>query len=508
VLTREQAVATTARLHAELLRRRAEVAVLDGYYRGKHPLVFASEAWRHFNAGRYKDFSDNWCGVVGSSPAERLRIDGFALDDSGVVSDAERSLWSTWLTNEMEAQASQGILEAIVSKRSAVLVWGDENDEPVITWEHPSQVIVDYAPGGWKARAALKAWTDPDADKEFATLYTAEQVWKWQRPAGHTVTVTAGRTDAGLYVPAGSVVGPGVAWEQRQEPDEPWPLPNPMGVLPIVELRNRPMLGGEPLSDIDGARAMQDAINLLWAYLFGAADHASLPARVVMGQEPPSLPILGDDGQVIGKKPVDMDELAQKRLLWLNGQNTTIGQWEAAKLDVFTEVINVAVRHVAAQTRTPVHYVVGELTNINGETLLAGESGLTAKCREFQRFGGPTLRQVFARMALVRGQKDLAAACLTGRVQWADAETRTMSQASDAALKAQQVGMPWEWIAERYYGLSGTELERVKKMRDAEQANPALQAAMAAIQASADRAAAAQGVPEQQQATGAGTAGG
>ena len=26
------------------------------------------------------------------------------------------------------------------------------------------------------------------------------------------------------------------------------------------------------------------------AHLFGAADHASLPARVVMGQEPPSLP--------------------------------------------------------------------------------------------------------------------------------------------------------------------------------------------------------------------------
>ena len=43
--------------------------------------------------------------------------------------------------------------------------------------------------------------------------------------------------------------------------------------------------------------------------------------------------------------------------------------WDAAKLDVFTGVINVAVKHIAAQTKTPIHYIVGELrrTDVEGQ---------------------------------------------------------------------------------------------------------------------------------------------
>src|SRR5690606_38901627 len=90
----------------------------------------------------------------------------------------------------------------------------------------------------------------------------------------------------GIAVPTSDRSG----WRPR-EGASPNPMPNPLGTVPVVEFPNRPMLGAEPLSHIAGTISMQDAINLLWAYLFSAADFASMPARVVMGQEPPKLPI-------------------------------------------------------------------------------------------------------------------------------------------------------------------------------------------------------------------------
>jgi Phage portal protein, SPP1 Gp6-like len=476
-LTAAQALGKANKLYRQLEERRKEIGRLNRYFRGEQPLAYASPEWRDFHAGRYKDFSDNWCGVVGNSPAERLRVNGFRVsDDREVQSADERSLMEDWHRNEMDAQSSQGFLQSIVAKRSYVLVWGDDDDKPhaVQTWEHASQVIVEYDPSSPRRRtAALKAWTD--GDDEFATLYTADEVWKYERRRVGS-TVVNGQTESGLYVAGGTAASYGDGgWKQRQPAaDDTWPISNPLGLVPVVEYPNRPMLGGEPLSDIAGTIAMQDAVNLLWAYLFGAADFASMPARVVMGQDAPKVPILDADGQKIGERLVENRELREGRLLWLTGAKTSIDQFEPSKLDVFTDVINIAVKHIAAQTRTPVHYIVGELQNVNGETLLAGETGLVKKVEEQQLFFGPAERERNRLVALVRGDEGLAEACRTGRVQWADAETRTTAQLADAALKDRSIGFPMAWIAEKRYGLSQPEIVRLMEMVHAEAEDPVL----------------------------------
>lgn len=485
-LTSAQALAKLASLYDRLVKRRPDIDKYNRYFRGDQPLAYASDEWKAFHKGRFGKFSDNWCGVVANSPSERLKVNGFRLgDDTDPVSDDERQLIRAWHLNEMDAQSSQGFLQSIIAKRSAVLVWGDENDEPIVTWEHPAQVLVDYNPAiPWRRRAAIKAWVEGDI--EFATLYTSDEVWKFQRQmiAGAAVN---GTTDSGLYVPAATYGGGG--WKPRENTgDDAWPIANPFDLVPIVEFPNRPMLGGEPLSDIAGTMAMQDAINLLWAYLFGAADYASMPARVIMGQEPPKIPVLDDSGQKIGEKPVDIEELKRGRLLWLTGQNTKVDQFEPAKLDVFTQVITQAVRHLAAQTRTPMHYIVGELTNVNGETLQAAESGLVKKVEEVQLFAGPAIREINRLIALVLDRPRVAEACRTGTVQWADPETRTTAQAADAALKDRQIGFPLLWVAERRYGLSQAELERLQLMLEEEASDPTLERVLRGLTDDTDNA--------------------
>lgn len=474
--TPEAALAAAEKLYERLAARRPGIAQLDAYFRGEHPLAYASKEWAAQHAARFQGFSDNWCGVVGRAPAERTEVFGFQIGEDGeVLSDDERVLWRDWELNEGPAQASQGFLTSTIAKRSAVFVWGTKDDEPVMTWEHPAQVLVDYDPAVPRLRrAAIKSWVDEDAEVERLMYQTPTEVWKWSRPiaAGQVVN---GRTESGLYVTGGMSPFGGGGWKPYQAPeDDAWPIPNPFGRVSIVEFPNRPMLAGEPLSDIAGTMAMQNAINLLWAYLFSAADWASMPARVVMGQEPPKMPILDENGQKVGEQPVDQEALKNGRLLWLTGQNTTIGQWESAKLDVFTSVVNIGVRHVSAQTSTPIYLVHGELGNVNGETMTALDEPLNGKVRQGHTFYTSPMREVFSLMALVRGNKEVAKAARTGTVQWKNPGVRSDAQISDAALKDRQVGWSFAGILEKRYGMSQPEIDRQIAMLREEQDDPYL----------------------------------
>jgi len=476
-LTAEDARVRVDKLHVKLSARRAGVALAEDYYRGKQRLRFASASWADYNADRYRDFSDNWCMVVANSPSERLRVDGFRLDEDPAVSDTEKALWRDWLANDMESQASQGFLHSIIARRSYVLVWGDDDDAPVATWERADQMIVEYDVERPRTRvAALKTWCDDTT--EFATLYTPDQVWKFQRPltadTQRQVHRRPGR--AGYEFFEGDTNDPGLTsvsgggpsqWVARAGTDAE--IPNPLGVVPVVEFPNRPMLGADPLSDIAGTMAMQDAINLIWAYLFNAADAASMPARVVLGQEPPKIPVLDESGNKVGERLVDIKKLTEQRIMFFSQPNTKIDSWDAARLDVFTGVIETAVAHVAAQTRTPPHYLIlGKgMVNISADGMKAAEAGLVAKVSQEQVFFGPAVREVFRLFALVRNQKAVAEQARYGVVQWKDAENHSEAQRVDALQKLGALTFPFQWLAERY-GLSQTEIQRVLEMRDSE----------------------------------------
>lgn len=453
--TAEQALDWVNRLYLRLSGRRPEVDECFNYFDGNQPLKFMTESWRKAHSERYAGFSDNWCGVVGRSPVDRLRVDGVLVgNDDATVSAEERMLWDDWQRNDLESQSKQGFLASTVAKRSFTLVWGTEGDEPEVSWEHPSQMIAATADSGRRVIAALKAWVEED--EEFATLYLPDGVWKFRRPAG--LRVVNGVTPSGLLV-AGSIPG---GWEPREVPNEPWPLPNPLGEVPVVEWANRPMLGMEPQSDIAGTMAMQDAINLLWAYLFTAADHASMPARVIMGTEPPKMPLLDENGQKIGEQLVKLEDLAKGRFMYLTGQNAKIGQWDAAKLDVFTQVIDKAVAHIAAQTSTPGHYLLTNesFANLNGDALTAAETPLAKKVEAAQGFYTPAVRRTLRLMALVRGNTGLAESLRLARVQWKDAAMHSEASIADAATKDRAVGISLGTILRRRYGMSPDEVAK------------------------------------------------
>lgn len=460
-MTEAEARALVERMASDLQRRQPDIRTWNDYYKGEHKLVFASDVWEKFHAKRYRHFSDNWCGVVADSPAERLAVSGIRLPDQDRADD---ELWRVWQTNAGDAESSAGFIDVEVASRVFVLVWGDDAE---ITWESPTETIVAYQPGSRRKRtAALKVWRD--GDDEMATLYLPDEVWKFRRP------VTA--ASSSLHLPSG--VGP-LEWRPRDTGLEPNPQTNPMGVVPIVELPNRPRLDGTTRSEVNGVSAMQDAINLLWAYLFTTADFASFPQRVVMGQDAPKVPILDQDGEVVGHRDVPLEKFGQDRVLWLTGQNAKIDQWDAASLTQFTDIVEVQVGHIAAQTRTPQHYLIGKMANLSAEALVAAETGLVKKVEEQQTYLGPRLQEVFRLVALAKGDQRKADAVAAGKILWRDAESRSEHQMADKIIKLRQAGFPFRWIIEEY-GVSPTEVSRIIAMR-ADELREASMADVAAI---------------------------
>lgn len=456
-ISEEEARRRVERLSHQLTERRPVVEERIRYYKGElGKLRFATEEFQSYFGDKFTGFDDNWCAPVVTAAAERMNLQGIRLGDAR---RADAELARIWDANDCDRGSSEAFAVFMGAAWSYALVHPalSEGDEPRITWEHPTQAIVDRDPVTGGIRSGLVTWIDDEFD--HGTLYTDDEVWKWQRSRSPE------SWDQKLPTAGGG-------WEMRPVDGEDWPIGNPLGLVPMVELRNQTLLDEVPLSDISGVMTMQDAINLTWAYLLNALDYASLPGRVVMGAEAPRVPILDKDGQETGAtRPLDLDVLVKERVLWVPGQDTSIGEWTAANLEAFSKVIEHAVEHIAAQTRTPPHYLVARMVNTAAESLTIAEAGLVSRTGERITYAKAPLRRLFRLLALAVGDQQKAEQCRTGTLLWSNIQYRSEAQLADALSKKRQMGYPLRYLLE-LDGLNPDEVDRVMSMVEEEQRDP------------------------------------
>lgn len=468
-LSQQDVGTVTDRLSRKLAKRRDDAQRWMKYYRGEQgALLFASEDFRESCGNRFDGFSDNWCAPVAAAGAERLAIRGVRLPGSDLrrMSRTEVDLWGALQDNGMDAQFAQAFLQSRIQRRAFVSVWarpaGDPDaGSPLIATEPADQAIVEYdSEVRWRRSYGLKHWADDTY--EYATLSSPEFIYRMRRPIG----ALAGIRPSGLMVPALR----GVGWELRDEQ----PVVNHLGLVPLVELPFLPPLTGEPLSAISGVAAMQDAVNLLWAYLFNAADYASMPARVVLGQGPPKRPILDDKGQKVGEVPIEMKDLRDGRMLWLEKTEAKVDQWAPATLDPFTATIENIVAHIATQTRTPPYYLVTRqgISNIGGDGIKALDAPTVEQTRTTIEHYNDRIRDI---LELVATQLDLGdVGVRRAQIRWRDFENRSDAQKADAFLKRTQAGYPFEWLLIED-GKSPEEIEMIMSLRDKEKSDPVIE---------------------------------
>jgi hypothetical protein len=425
---------TLARLYVKLGRRKSQFQIWSDYYDGKHLLKFASPEFSTQSGELFKGFSDNWCQTVPDAIAERLMPMAFRLEDGTLDAEA----WTAWRRNECDVEVSLAFLEALITGRSYALVWKPDGVETEITFQDATNAIVEYKPGTRRERATgMTVWVD--GDQEQAALFLPDMVHWFTRDV----------------VQAGSAA----EWLETKS------MENPLGVVPLVPLENRARLHGQPVSEIANVIPLQDSVNTLWAHLLTASDQLALPARAVLGMDRPTREILDSDGEVIGEEDLPIDRFRSDRLLWLEREGASIAEFSAADLTNYTNVIEVAVQHIAAQTRTPPSYLTGEMINVSADALIASEAGLVSKVQERQRFFGAALREVMRLEALASGDAVRAEALRLGSVVWRDAQFRSEAQYADALTKYKSINVPDEALWERIPGVQPDEVERWKSMR-------------------------------------------
>lgn len=460
-LSMEQARTKLRALEEELRLRATDIETYQNYYDGKHSLKYASTEFREWFEDKFDGFADNWCAPVVDATVERLKVQGIRPYEADKV---DKDLQRAWEENACPSGSKLAFTTSAIAKRAFAMVWGSD-EGPEITWEHPAQCIVGYVPGSRRKReAAAKIWKQETY--VYGNLYTEDGIYKFQRITTHEIK-GPNAEERKLYLPMAFS-----DWEPREVPGEPWPVPNPMGKVPMVEIQNRPKLAGEPLNEISGVAAMQDAINALWSYLFTSADFAALPQRVILGAQLPKMPILDSDGRKIGEKPIDLPEANVKRILNLEGPDAKIDSWQAANLDIFTNVIEKGVAHIASQTRTPIYYFASSIQNISGDTLQALDAGLVAKVSDRMMFMDDPMKDIYELIALAMGNEGLAKDCRAGTIQWADHEARSDAQKMDRLTKMQALGMPIEYIYEEFTGGDADEVARLMAMREADKNDP------------------------------------
>lgn len=424
------------RLERDLADRRDRIATYYDYYEGTHPLTFASSRFRSTFGRLFDNFADNWCDLVVDAVEERLNVEGFRF---GTDPTGDEEAWRIWQANQLDADSTLAHQAALIAGEAYALVWwGDDDATPSITIEHAGEVIVAHAPDNRRRRrAALKSWLDED-EHERATLYLPDGLYKFRS-----------RSRAGRGLPSSPA-----RWEPLETDSEPWPLPNPIGRVPIVPLLNRPHIVGGGQSEIGKVIPLQNAANKLLADMLIASEYAAFKQRWATGLEIPEDPETGE--------PLEPFQSAVDRLWISEDTETVFGEFAETSLPNFVAAIEMVVQHIASQTRTPPHYFYLSGNFPSGESIKSAETGLVAKARRKMRFFGEAWEETLRLAFLVVGDR-ARASVMDAETIWADPESRTEGEHIDATIKLQALGVPQEALWERA-GFTPQQIQRFRGM--------------------------------------------
>ena len=241
-------------------------------------------------------------------------------------------------------------------------------------------------------------------------------------------------------------------------------LPNPLGVVPIVPIRNSDRLLGPAASEIDDLVPLVDALNKLLVDLMVGSEYAGRPRRWATGLELAEEDVLDAAGNPTGQTTPVSPVQEGDRMMVSESADTKFGQLAAADLAGYEAAVRVLSAQISAVSGLPPHYLgVHGDQPASADALRASEASLTARAEARQAVFGRAWEQVARLMVAVRDGVDPAT--INPRVQWADPATRSVAQEADAVTKLFGAGLLPASYALRRLGYNDTEIEQIRLAR-------------------------------------------
>jgi hypothetical protein len=446
-----------ARLYKALAARQAEIAFYSDYYTGNHPLPWVAPQAQDEFRRLVRMTRSNYMGLVVDATAERASVEGFRF---GGDATADKDTWRIWQANNLDSDSDLAWLEALVGGQSYFHVAPNPADSmtPFVWVEHASQVIVEHEPGtNRRVRAAgLKVWDDDWTGDLHATLQLPGYIYKYR----------AKRPASGATAPR---------WIEREVAREQpnGQRTNPLGIVSFIEVPNNPRLLTGGVSELADLTDIQDRINKTLFDRLQTQEFGVDPQKWAA-----AFPDEDDDGNP------NVVEFGRNRMVTTNVSETKFGNFAVAPLDPYSAAKREDVKDVASRSRTPAQYLLGEMSNVNGETLKASESGLISKVRQRRRPWSEAAEETMRlarRAAGLGGDGDARMETL-----WTDPEYRTEGEKTDAIVKRLQTGIASLRQAREDYGYSAEQIARLES-DDLRQASSQAAVGVKAVRDAANR---------------------
>lgn len=405
----------------------------------------------------------NWMPLIIGTPAQALYVDGFRPSRKGVSEDThDAPEWKHWQASGLDARQLAVHRAALGYGHSFTLTEKKANGKVVTKGLSPLRTAALYedVANDIGAYAALTVTEYPRVVNGKTKRGTARL---WDNTFEYKVLFEAFEGDQKISV---------VKKKRHHAPE-----------CPVTRFAAAVDLEGRTVGVVEPMIPLQNRINQTVFDLLVTQTYASFKVRWVTGMAPPmQMRMLDENGEetndanlavdVVPKLdgngnpiPANIDHNA-RRFLFAEDPDTNFGSLDESPLGGFIESIDMSIRHLAAVSQTPPHYLLGQIANLSAEALTAAETALARKVEEFRQAFGESWERVF-RIAGAMGGDEAVFEDLAGEVLWRDMESRSLAQSADALGKlAEALEIPKRGLWNRVPDVTQNEIKKWNELRE------------------------------------------
>lgn len=408
------------RLYKKLIdpKRQARLAVLDGWSTGNPPLPEGAHAAREAYTQFQRLARSNFAELMVEAVRERMTVIGFRTSAEDDVTGDEEA-WRIWRRAGMPVESAE-VLRTMLRLGDSYVITGPPDpgsDIPVITSEDPRQVVTEHDPRQQrKILAGLKLFHDDVNHQDLAYLFLPGQVY-----------VASRSTPPNIYTPQAVTFSP-----QSYDWDTELSMAVPGNMMPLVRFRNA-----------EGVGEFESHLDLLGRINHGILQRMTIAVFQAFRQRAvKNLPKYDESGEEI-----DYDDLFRSDPGAFWQVDEAVEFWESQQVDLtpILSAIRADVEHLAAVSRTPMHYLAPGSENQSAEGAALAREGLVFRVYDRMARVEDGWAQVMSNAFLWTGETERADLDKL-EVIWDPPERYSLSERLDAATKAQSVGVPFRTI--------------------------------------------------------------
>lgn len=229
-----------------------------------------------------------------------------------------------------------------------------------------------------------------------------------------------------------------------------------VGVAPVVRYSNAIDLEGRTPGEVEPYIGVARRINQTTNDRMLVQHHNSWKVRTATGLDSEKSP----DERAAEKLRLGQDDIL------VGGEGVNFGSLDETSVEPLTRAEDKDVGTLAAVSQTPAHSLTGNMINLSADAITEARAMLDTKAGQRKLAYGDSHAQTLRLAAHIEG-RERDAQDFTLQMQWADLESRSMSQAADALGKmATMLEIPVEMLWDRIPTVTTQEARMWREYRE------------------------------------------